>query len=116
MSKKINVKDKNSTVDKHIQRQISWCKRKFPEGTLISYIRFKADYDASKIHNIGLVVGYGMKPNALTVYLRVASDTGVNLIPPNSATSVQKPFGKIIEKADMSGYLSCSGRSFNATK
>ena len=109
MSKKINIKDRQVTIERHVQRQMSWCRRRFPEGTLVSYISFKIDYVPSKINNVGLVVGYGWKDLSSTLYLRVLTDAGVSLIAPNSAKSIQKPFRKIVEKSDTARYLSCSG-------
>ena len=103
MSKKISVKDKQVAIDRQMQRQLSWCRRKFPAGTLISFVSFKIDYTASKINNVGLVVGYGRKDLSSTLYLRVMTDSGISLIAPNAAKSIQKPYRKIIEKASLAG-------------
>ena len=103
MTKKVRIKDRHTSIKRHMQRQLSWCRRKFPEGTLVSFIRFSIDYEPGKINNIGLVVGYASKDLSSTVYLRVMTVTGTVLISPNAAKSIQKPFRKIIEKAMLVG-------------
>ena len=95
MSRKVVVKDKNKVMDKYTKRQLSWCKRNYPAGTLIKFIKLSLEKGTGNYNSrVGIVVGYEKKELSSTLYLKVLSCKGIFFVAPNAAKSLQRLFLK----------------------
>ena len=76
--------------EKEYQRQLAWCKKNFPIGSLVSWfpMRVGTTYYRDKI-NYGVISGYRYESLGKNLYLKLLSTSGEKVVNPGEVKLVQ---------------------------
>ena len=77
-------------MNKKYKRQLSWCKRHYPIGSLVKY-NTRGGYPLCDIEvKYSIVVGYFYENLGMSMYLKVIESGGYKMVNPGNAKRLQR--------------------------